>query len=851
MRALTLVAVAIVACRPPPSPAPSPEVQLRRRLGVPDDAQRVLILSQSSHLDIDWRHTFEDYYQLNVRDIFDQAAAALDADPRYAYSIAEMGYLERWLADRGPGPLAAHATSGRLRIVGGGLTSPDTLLTTEESLTRDALLGSLVAEKLGAQRPAAAWLPDSFGHSGTAPDVLSAFGYRAVGLSRLDGLRDGSVVKQFGVDPLAPGSTAAQLADAGSADFIWRGVGGAEVLAHFMPVRLYCQAELIDLDGLTSSGERFGTDTSNSPAFTNMKIASFISELDGWTKTPYLFVPIGCDFMAPRPLLPEYAKRWNDQRYASTHIYAVAATFEDFSTLVGFHKDGLPVVTGTIAPYWTGYFGSRPGVKVRARGAAEQLAAAEALLTAGGSDTATAQRLHDAWHQVGLANHHDFITGTSLDPVVADEQRPSLEAAWDAGVQLAAQAAHALAAKVDTSATGGALVVFNAAPLERTGVVELVDGGTLLAAGVPAYGWKSFTTVPTASVASVTSDGGTLTVSTGVLTATLTSSDGGWLLTSLRSQGAEALAGPSLEWVRQTDSGGLYRIGSEIPECPSSHFTPDQRGGAASVDVLEAGPFRVRLRATAMLGTQPLVLELSAEAGADRLRVTATGATPRGSTTLLRVVAAQPTATVRIGAAAGVTELPLSRLFDPTFWPAVRFAAHGNTVLTLSASTGVHAAADGALEWMVFRNANDEKPCTSLGADGTDDTTTVVTFELGAASGALDTALETARSIALSRPMLAIAEPAHGGALPATGRLLQLDGTGGLITAVKRADRGTGVVVHVLRPEAGARDVTLSPGTLTWSSASRPDLLERDDQALDLGAPIHLDAALTAVRLQP
>src|SRR5262245_50904381 len=51
----------IRAC-PDPGTAPATEECLRRELGIPADASRVVIISQSSHLDWDWRHTFEDYF---------------------------------------------------------------------------------------------------------------------------------------------------------------------------------------------------------------------------------------------------------------------------------------------------------------------------------------------------------------------------------------------------------------------------------------------------------------------------------------------------------------------------------------------------------------------------------------------------------------------------------------------------------------------------------------------------------------------------------------------------------------------------------------------------------------------
>ena len=51
---------------PPPGAAGASERCIRRELGVPPEAGRVLMLSQSSHLDWDWLFTFETYFQRSV-----------------------------------------------------------------------------------------------------------------------------------------------------------------------------------------------------------------------------------------------------------------------------------------------------------------------------------------------------------------------------------------------------------------------------------------------------------------------------------------------------------------------------------------------------------------------------------------------------------------------------------------------------------------------------------------------------------------------------------------------------------------------------------------------------------------
>src|SRR5690348_7521495 len=48
---------------PAPGNAVASEACVRQELGIPPDAQRVAIVSQSSHLDWDWRYTFDEYFE--------------------------------------------------------------------------------------------------------------------------------------------------------------------------------------------------------------------------------------------------------------------------------------------------------------------------------------------------------------------------------------------------------------------------------------------------------------------------------------------------------------------------------------------------------------------------------------------------------------------------------------------------------------------------------------------------------------------------------------------------------------------------------------------------------------------
>ena len=70
------------------------DMPLRRQLGIPDDAERVLIFSESSHWDPNWLFTSEAYYERFVNSNLDQAIDALQQEPRRV--LCSRGALRYW-----------------------------------------------------------------------------------------------------------------------------------------------------------------------------------------------------------------------------------------------------------------------------------------------------------------------------------------------------------------------------------------------------------------------------------------------------------------------------------------------------------------------------------------------------------------------------------------------------------------------------------------------------------------------------------------------------------------------------------------------------------------------------------
>ena len=127
-----------------------------------------------------------------------------------------------------------------LRIVGGGITSPDNLLPSGEAFIRDYLVGKTWVDATLGLPIRQAWLPDDFGHDAQLPIVLEAMGFQGVGFARVSRRRHhpalSSDASRRRRTPIA-----AQLLQEGI-DFVWQARDGSQTLAHWMP-NSYCQGD--------------------------------------------------------------------------------------------------------------------------------------------------------------------------------------------------------------------------------------------------------------------------------------------------------------------------------------------------------------------------------------------------------------------------------------------------------------------------------------------------------------------------------------------------------------------------------------------------------------------------------
>ncbi len=841
-----VMVTAVVSCSKTGAQAPNiltatTESQIRSLLNIPAGAQEVMIVSQSSHWDLDWQSTFDTYYTNNVAPIIKNALNMLDTNQGYYYSICEMAFLKRYWDDHPEdhARILKYLRDGQLRIVGGGMSSPDTNLPTGEALIMDWFYGNLWVNSIAGIKPVTAWQPDSFGHASSLPDIVSSLGYKYVGFSRIPGVAE--TAQWYYTVPPTPGSFAETLSQTGSLDFVWKGLGGGEVLAHY-------------LRGGYGDGDVLYT-TPFTPTAIDATFSSLVAQLKPVSPTGYLFVPVGSDFMPPDKYLPQQIAVWNSTMYQSTGVYVTMATFEDYMKLVSFHMNKVPVYTANLNPYFTGYYGSRPRLKKLARQVTYGLEAAQlySVIAETAGYTYPSADFQDVWELFLRSDHHDFIPGTSTDTVYYNEQIPLLLNSLTATTALEQSATSFIAQSVNTSPVQGIpIIVFNPSGFVRSDVAVVSlsfpstgvrsigiqdhagnsvpsqvitdttygDGSyqnatvAFSAASLPPLGYAAFsaaanTAVPSGTGVSVTTDAQGDVVLTNPYETLVLGKGAGYAIVSLvdRATSAQMITGPSNDIVYYRDNGDLWSIGSE-PDAAvitkNGVFSPEfaLSWTASSFTVTADGPLFTTVQVQTSSAYGPVTRTYTMYSTMARIDLSTTLAAPTGTTVAAVFSTSVVNGADELAVPYGIQQEPFQSMYTPSFWPGVEWAdlfspatSAGLAVFDLGNEMWSFDAQGDIVLGLVRNPLVIGGSCQDKGLCASDNDTHTLDYAiLEHASGAFF----TPEGYAFSAPLSAAVTTSHAGSLPLSFSLAST-GANALITAVKESKNNNGVVLRLFR----------------------------------------------------
>jgi hypothetical protein len=719
-----------------------PEKKLRHKFGIPDDAKKVLIIGQSSHIDPDWILTLDEYYENFVRNIILSSLDYLSLSKSHYYSLAETLLIKKFYEENPNGKrdeLKARIEEGRFFILGGGFSTPDTLVPDNEAIIMNYFYGIDWLRKNISKdiKPITMWLPDDFGHSPLLPDLAQSLGFKYAGFARVDGL--GTTIQEFGEGITRPyGSTAEILERERAIDFIWKGVRG-RIIAHWMPFSLYCEGDDIDIGGQSLPGGFLGVYLGFDRDFTNSKIKEYIEKLEPISPTPYMFLSIGCDFTLPKKNLYLYVKRWNEEMFKKTGVWVAVGTFEGFMKLVEFHRDKLKEFSFDINPYFMGFYASRGYLKElhkKAVSYALSLESLNAILKILGMESN--YNTFEIWEKIGFSTHHDFVTGTSPLRVVKNEQIPVLNQVIDKSSSVLSEFLNKLTEKVDTSYFSFPVLFLNPYPrpvsyyfesedkegvFKEKGFYSIGDSGFVYAEGgriygevrsIPALGYRTFDlkpvepTPPFEIISSI--------LSTPFYRVEI--NDEPPFIKAVSKNGEKILEDAGIIKVYH-DDGGLWRMGNEMKGCEfKEKYSENSIFGSLS-------SFTTPL--TSVIQTEIFYPENSLRVSylffrsLPYIKVRVSGkANKRETITFsLKIPFCEDGGChFKTSVPPAFFERPSRKIFNPTFWSAnggviVEYGGK-KMVLVFNRATGVKWDGNGTVEIITHRNAPAEK-CESLG----------------------------------------------------------------------------------------------------------------------------------------
>ena len=802
------------------------EKSLRQCLGIPDDAKRVIVFAESSHWDPNWILTSGEYFRRFVCRNLDRAIDELLHDPHRVYSVECIYFLRKYWEhhpDR-QDIIRALVNEGRLRLTSSGVTTADTLLPDTEAILRDFLVGQEWLRTNGmTQEPRIAYFPDSFGHSPALPSLLKAAGFDLAAITRIDGMyflgADYELRRGF---PRAGSSAALLLNEKRTLDFVWRSQDGAEVLCHWNAYT-YGQGDLLAHRGFSRVYVFPIAVPDRSDRNVTRKIERYAAQLLPYSPTPYMFCPIGFDFVSPIPDLVTLLDRYNRIHYPKTGIWAINAGLDDYLTLVDCYRDMLPVLELDPNPYWTGFYTSRPTLKKKCHDLVDLLLLAErlALLPENeGAEKLIAGDLEGAWWDAVVSNHHDFITGTSRDRVVEREQRPWLE-----------RAIAKASAAVTHLTQGSSSARFRHPAMGR---VELPE-------------WRS--------------RGGKVEVKTLHYAVELDEDAGGGIVrASCPVAPTPSLTAVSNDLVSYRESGGLWRMGHEFRggEFKEAKRASD-RPAQLHVREHEGG---LEISCLTELDGEPIQRLLWFRNDSPVVRFRVEGRAAERRTVTVQFAANVSARQLVMDAAGGVIVRPAKKLYDPTFWPVQHFVHvqratdDWGVALFLGMPGAVSYQPSGCLEAIALRNATREKafgllPLLAMPATGREQYTHAFDYAV------LFTPPGDWRDNALPIVAHSLADNPWDNAGRAELRelaesIVTTDRPDIIVTAVKRASRGDGLIARLSTLTSPGSDVAVLVHDRVVRMAFLCDARERDLEPLEVGGGIvHLTmpGSIATVRL--
>ncbi len=784
----------------------------------------------NAHIDPMWIWDWDEGMH-EVLQTFRAAVERLDEDPDLRFTASSASYY-RWVMDTSPDLFARIrelVRDGRWVVTGGQWVEPDCNLPSGESICRQFLYGQrFLAEHLGVTATVG-YNVDSFGHSGTLPQLLASSGLGSY------------VFMRPGPDEKAIASPA----------FRWRGCDGTEVPAYRIPY-----------DYSTRGGPE--------DEVIRNRAGDLLAQGADLGIPLMAFFGVGDHGGGPTRLAMRTIHALSDE-HGGVGFSDPASYFRALEDAA----DGtnvLPTVTGELQWHAVGCYSARSDLKLANGRAEDALIKAEILnevcRLCTGDAPDVRRELSEAWQGVLFAQFHDALGGTCTDRATEAVHALLVSGAARAD-QVAVRAVHRLAEHVDTwvegaeaaegieSAIGGLpvpMIVVNPHSWPTTGAVSLphpisavtdaqgrrvrvqqIPSGevtysptrSLLQVTVPALGYRRYwlhvaepggggDQEPAQEPATAREDG---VLTNGPIRASVDLVTGG--LVEVMARGAdlpdqvELLAGGVRPVVvvdeSDTWSHGVDRYSGE-----------EEEGRLLSVGVIETGPVRATVRSVWSFGAgrTTVAQEVSLYEGGTSVEVRLDVDWHEAHRVLKLVVpVAQREPASVAGAAYGSVERPCSGHEEPmVHWVDLSDAAAGWGLACTTECAGGYDASGSTLRLTVLRSPRVADHGLGWGADDlegfpvTDQGRHRRRYRLVPHLGSALQAHVPRRAAEHRVELPVVLDTWHRGPLDPEGSAAHVEADGVIMPVLKRAEDGGGTVARLWEIAGSHERVRLSVG---------------------------------------
>jgi alpha-mannosidase len=414
-------------------------------------------LTGNSHIDAAWLWPWTETVDV-VKRTFNTALQLMNEYPNYTYTQSAAQYNE-WIADKYPemnAQIKQRIKEGRWEIVGGMWVEPDLNMPDGESTARSLLIGKRWYQKEYGVDVRIGWNPDSFGYNWQLPQIYKKSG-----------------VDYFVTQKMTWNDTN-QLP---FKLFWWESPDGSKVLTYFPegygnddlnPVRLSADLkqarerspglpEMMDLYGI---GDHGGGPT-----------RAVLDEGDHWATG---------DKVAPKM---QFGTAQSYFTSVEKNIAPDSPTWNYDSIAKGYHfpdpvegKVSIPTWdTEMYLEYHRGVFTTQAAHKRNMRESSEWALNAEkyASLAWLDGDAYPGDELTEDWKKITFNQFHDLAAGSGVGIIYKDAQKDYDQVRWSTK-EISGKALGTVAARVNTKvAEGVPVMVFNPLAWERSGLVTI------------------------------------------------------------------------------------------------------------------------------------------------------------------------------------------------------------------------------------------------------------------------------------------------------------------------------------------------------------------------------------------